>query len=513
MKKFILSAAFVTAFATEMMAGGLLTNTNQSISFLRNPAREAAIGIDGVYSNPAGVAFLGEGFHLGFGWQYATQTREITTTSPLFGLNTVDPSLTKKFKGEAIAPFIPSIQAAYNTGKWSFMFNFAVHGGGGKCEFANGIGTFDNALGQIAGGLKSFGATGYSASSFMEGNQYYFGFTVGAAYKVNDHLSVYGGLRALYGTASYKARISDIKVATAGGNVPFGTFLGAAQVKVSDGLSMLEPNMPAINAGIATLEQAAAAMGGVQNLPAEMKAQYAALVENRETYNALVGAQPTLNGLEKYSEGVNLQSDQSGFGIAPIIGVDYKIGNFNFAGKYEFRTKMSLKNESTLNEAGILEPLKKFEDGRSIREDNPAMLALGVQWSALPNLRINAGYHYFYDEESVKYNDDQKNLDGGTNEYLGGVEYDVCDKLTVSGGFQITKYGLTDAFMNDMSFVVNSWSFGLGVKYQVSEKIAVEAAYFQTNYDNYKTQPDAAKITNDFTRTNKVFGAGVTFDF
>ena len=45
-------------------AGGLLTNTNQNIEFLRNPARDAAIGIDGVYSNPAGVLFLGEGFHL-----------------------------------------------------------------------------------------------------------------------------------------------------------------------------------------------------------------------------------------------------------------------------------------------------------------------------------------------------------------------------------------------------------------------------------------------------------------
>lgn len=486
MKKFILSAAFVSAFATEMMAGGLLTNTNQSISFLRNPAREAAIGIDGVYSNPAGVAFLGEGFHLGFNWQCAMQTREITTTSPLFGLNTVDPSLTKNFKGEATAPFIPSIQAAYNTGKWSFMFNFAVHGGGGKCEFSNGIGTFDNALGQIAGGLKSFGVQGYSANSFMEGNQYYFGFTLGAAYKVNDNLSVYGGLRALYGTASYKASISNINLKAGANMVPFQPFYQ----------NYISPYLQSQDAAFNALHQAVS--NGVALSEAQM-----------EAYKGLV----TLKGLEKYTEGVNLQSDQSGFGIAPIIGVDYKIGNFNFAGKYEFRTKMSLKNESTLNEAGILEPLKKFEDGRSIREDNPAMLALGVQWSALPNLRINAGYHHFYDEESVKYNDDQKNLDGGTNEYLGGVEYDVCDKLTVSGGFQITKYGLTDAFMNDMSFVVNSWSFGLGVKYQVSEKIAVEAAYFQTNYDNYKTKADAVGITNEFTRTNKVIGAGVSFSF
>ena len=67
--------------ATTATAGGILTNTNQSIDFLRNPARDAAIGLDGVYSNPAGVAFLPEGFHLGLNWQYAHQTRTVTTTN------------------------------------------------------------------------------------------------------------------------------------------------------------------------------------------------------------------------------------------------------------------------------------------------------------------------------------------------------------------------------------------------------------------------------------------------
>ena len=71
---------------TTATAGGILTNTNQSIDFLRNPARDAAIGLDGVYSNPAGVAFLPEGFHLGFNWQYAHQTRTITSTNPVFAL-------------------------------------------------------------------------------------------------------------------------------------------------------------------------------------------------------------------------------------------------------------------------------------------------------------------------------------------------------------------------------------------------------------------------------------------
>ena len=60
----LLAASF--AVSGSVFAGGLLTNTNQNIAFNRNFAREATIGIDGVYSNPAGVTFMNNGLHLSF---------------------------------------------------------------------------------------------------------------------------------------------------------------------------------------------------------------------------------------------------------------------------------------------------------------------------------------------------------------------------------------------------------------------------------------------------------------
>ncbi len=99
-------------------AGGLLTNTNQNVAYLRNPARDAAIGIDGVYSNPAGVIFLGDGLHLSLNWQAAFQTRNIKTEFPLFNYNMSNPgNPLHELEGKATAPVIPSIQAAYNTGR------------------------------------------------------------------------------------------------------------------------------------------------------------------------------------------------------------------------------------------------------------------------------------------------------------------------------------------------------------------------------------------------------------
>ena len=146
-------ALSILVFRTSF-AGGILTNTNQSVYFLRNPARDAAIGLDGVYSNPAGVAFLNDGFHLGFNWQYAHQTRTIRSVSPLYTIGYKNNGLdTKTFEGVANAPFIPSLQAAYNKNNWSFQFNFSVPGGGGQCEFDKGLGSFETVVGAIANRL------------------------------------------------------------------------------------------------------------------------------------------------------------------------------------------------------------------------------------------------------------------------------------------------------------------------------------------------------------------------
>ena len=485
-------ASVMLTTATTATAGGILTNTNQSIDFLRNPARDAAIGLDGVYSNPAGVAFLPEGFHLGFNWQYAHQTRTITSTNPVFALGRKNQGLTQKtFEGVADAPCIPSVQAAYNKGNWSMQFNFSVPGGGGSCEYADGLGSFESVVGSIANMLQPFGATGYDMDGYMQGRNYYFGFQLGAAYKITPDLSVYGGLRLLYGTATYKAKISNIMVNTAGGYLDFGSFLQGAETTIDGGISQ-------VNAGIAQYEAAGAPV------PAELIAQKA----------QLEGTKQSLNALQKYSQGVNLLCNQSSVGVAPIIGIDYKFGRFNIAAKYEAKTQIRMLNESTVNEASEIAAVNKFRDGEKIDEDSPAQLAVGATWSPVDKVRLNLGYHHFYDTKARWYGNTQDLLDGGTNEYLGGVEWDVTDRLTISGGGQFTRYQLTDAYMNDMSFVVNSSSVGFGFNYKVSDVVTLKAAYFQTNYEDYDRVTSKEPLVSDsFTRTNRVLGIGCDLTF
>lgn len=462
MKKNLAAVAVFMMTSVSALAGGILTNTNQSIDFLRNPSRDAAIGLDGVFSNPAGVVFMPEGFHLGINWQYAHQTRTIESTNPVYTLgrknNPNNP--TKVFEGVADAPVIPSIQVAYNMEYWSLQANLSVPGGGGSCEFDNGLGSFESTVGNIANMLKPFGAQGYDMDSYMKGRQYYYGVQIGAACKVISNLSLYGGLRMLYGDATYKAKLSNIQVKTANGYMDFGGYL-----------QQIAPAAKAAGYG----EQIAA--------------------------------------LEKYSDGVNLLCNQAGVGFAPIVGIDYRIGHFNIAAKYEFKTQIRMKNESTVNEASEIPAVNKFRDGEKVNEDIPAMATLGVQYSPIDQVRFSVGGHYFFDKDASWYGNSQENLSHNTYEILWGAEWDTTENLTFSAGAQITRYGNTNEYINDMSFVVNSYSIGFGFNYKLSQKVAIKAAYFQTYYGDYeRTDANNPEIKDIFTRTNRVFGVGCQLD-
>ena len=104
-KLFLLSVILVGNFSAAI-AGGLVTNTNHSAAFLRNPARDATTDLDAVYYNPAGVAFMNNGFHFGLNNQSAFQSRNVTATiqeNPI-----VPPASIKnqKYEGKIASPEI-----------------------------------------------------------------------------------------------------------------------------------------------------------------------------------------------------------------------------------------------------------------------------------------------------------------------------------------------------------------------------------------------------------------------
>ena len=502
----IVFAACLLTCGTLVHAGGLLTNTNQNVAFNRQLSRNAAIGIDGVYSNPAGVAFLGDGAHISVNWQLVFQSRTIRNEYPLFANNMNDATPRRKFGGHAFAPVLPSYQIAYNWRNFSFQSNFAVGGGGGKCIFDDGLGSFEKIVSETAYGASSlasvvdkvagrsmfssdqmFGSKGsYSYDSYMRGRQYYYGLSLGAAYKLTPSLSFFAGVRGVYASCNYYGYVRDVKV----GNLPLYKVLDPSKTNSAD---------------------------------------------------------------------IELNCNQSGLGFTPILGVDYRLGRWNFAAKYEFKTRMRLKNESVnqapsignlpdnlaaaFMAAGVPEAQTKavlthpsveaamgalktgfderltaatgeYADDARIAADIPALLTVGVSYNPVDPLRLYAGFNYFWDRQATSYNRREKKLSRGTEEWSAGVEFDASKAITVSAGWQNTSYGLTPDYMDDKSFVVGSNSLGAGVKMKLSKKMSLNLAYFFTIYGHERTNAAeaAGSYTADYTRTNHVFGAGLDID-
>lgn len=460
MKRLFTSIA-LASLAVVSFAGGLLTNTNQSASFVRNPARYASLSTDAIYFNPAGTAFFNEGWSFSANWQMIWQQRDA-----------IDLTNNKKYDGKVYVPCMPTLFAAYKTGDWTFSGFFGMPGGGGKAEFDGGLPSFDRMAGgmfstafnaafnstidamnnnpedpYVSKGLKyANGGIEATAGSQFESTQYLFALQLGAAYQINDNLSAYAGVRANYISNNYTGKI-------------FGEF-------VSGTVNVVAPN---------------GAVVGSQTVP--------------------VGNQQVLD----------VELDQSGIAFAPIIGLDYKIGNFNFATKYEFRAVTTIENETKDPTGMIGATLPGFADGNTLRADAPAILTLAGSWQIIPRLQVMAGWNYYFDKdakiESLMGGDNMKKLSRNTIEYLCGAEFKVTDKFLVSAGIQYSNFGINDNYTSDLGFINDSFMTGVGGKYSISEKVDINFGYCYANY-----APDNNKVS--MTRyERKTHNATIGVDF
>lgn len=447
MKRLFTSIALVSV-AVASFAGGLLTNTNQSASFVRNPARFASLSTDAIYFNPAGTAFFNEGWSFSANWQMIWQQRDA-----------INLANDKKYDGKVYVPCMPTLFAAYKTGDWTFSGFFGMPGGGGKAEFNGGLPMFDNLIGGL-GSMMGLPIQLQGASQF-ESTQYLFALQLGAAYKITENLSAYAGVRTNYISNNYQGTIKANTDLTA---------LGAGMMNIAT---------------------------------------------------------------------VNLDMDQSGIAFAPIVGLDYKIGNFNFAAKYEFRAVTNIENDTkkiaieankALDEipalgmlglsSGAIEQmagaslggyLGGFADGNTLRADAPAILTLAGSWQALPRLQVMAGWNYYFDKdakiESLMGGDNMRKLSRNTIEYLCGAEFKVTKKFLVSAGIQFSNFGINDEYTSDLGFINDSFMTGVGGKYSITDKVDFNFGYCYANY-----APDNNKLTGTrYERKTHNVSVGVDF--
>ncbi|MBR5640181.1 MAG: hypothetical protein IKW83_10720 [Muribaculaceae bacterium] len=479
MKKLFFALSLMAA-AVSAQAGGLLHNTNQHIAFQRMMARGASNEIDAVFTNPAGIAFMKhDGWTLSLNIQSAYQTRDIDATvmTPAgMGLFPND-TYYKKYEGKTSAPVIPSVYAAYKTPKWAISGFFGIVGGGGKATFDYGLPLFDvavmaglyqgtSSLAPLLGGPIT--PDQYNIDGYMRGKQYIFGGQLGFSYKFNEHFSGFAGFRVNYFTGNYTGHV----------------------------------NATANESLVAKLQQISLAAP-----------QYASVLTPMMAENGLAH--------------IAIDCTQTGWGVTPILGVDFKWKGLTVAAKYEFKTNLNIENDTKTLEApaGFEEKLEPYAHGVNTPSDLPSVLYAAVGYEFIPDkLRGTVEYHYYDDKHADMAGGKNKELKHGTHEFLAGVEWDINKTFTVSTGFQRTDYGLSDKYQSNTSFSCDSYSIGLGGAINVSENVKINLGYFWTTYSDYKKEMTAADGgyngvssalpgTDVYSRTNKVFGAGVDIKF
>ncbi|MBR4730301.1 MAG: outer membrane beta-barrel protein [Prevotella sp.] len=462
-KQALILAVMTIAFAANVRAGGLMTNTNYHIAFDRMMARGATFDIDAAYSNPAGLAWGHEGWQLSLNFQKPWQYRDIELTTQA-GSHT--------YEGKASAPIVPALFASYKKDKWAISSMIGIVGSGGFVEYKEGVPEYNVKINSLLNNLipqfnKLPGiniSEKYAIDSEMKGKQYIYGGQFNFTYKLLDCLSAAVGMRVNYYDGYFRGHV----IADEGG-------------------------------------------------------EYGQLAR------------------------MLLDVDQKGWGFTPMISVNYHQGPLTLTARYEFRTKISTKNETNVLDAGLgdiliskvaavpvygpqtlatlnekltptLSNLKApFEDGVHTRYDMPALLSVAAGYEFTPKLRATLEYHFF-DDKNAKMtdihemaNNRQEKLEHGTHEILAGIEYDINDKFTVSCGGQRTDYGLSDGYQQNTSFACDSYSVGFGGAWNITEKVRLNAGYFMSIYSDYEKQASYGLET--YSRTNYVVGLGVDYKF
>jgi long-subunit fatty acid transport protein len=515
-----------------LLAGGLVTNNNQSAMFTRLQNRNASTDIDAAYFNPAGLTKLGNGFFASINNQTITQTQKVISSFPFLS------GAPKEYVGDVKAPIFPGIYLVYNTGNLSFSAGFNPIGGGGGAEYKTGLPAFEMPLSVIPAFLTLEGipTTQYSADIYFKGSSAYMGYQGNVGYKINDKISIAVGMRFVSATNKYKGHINNISINPNysafgplynGGMVRASqfftdgqTYLTAVSTQLAGTASSLQPIIAGgggtvpLSSGtavgltalqVATLQGTIVALGGN---PTNMT-----IAQSQEFFSVnaagFAGNAAIMGGNAAATQNVNVDATMSGTGITPIISVDYSPTEMiNLSARFEFKTKIDLKTKVSPNMDGGL-----FINDSLAVGDIPAALSLGVTYRPTKKLMLTASFNEYFDK-NVKYDGKTNEIDKNFLEYGLGVEYVLTEKLRVSAGWSQTTTGVNLNYNSDMNFSTNTNSFGGGIGYRISPMIDLNLAFQRAFYaEGSKPFNDITTYTETYNKSTWMIAAGLDFYF
>lgn len=530
-------------FTGSLLAGGLVTNTNQSASWVRLPARNASVGIDAVYYNPAGLMKLENGFHVSLSNQSIFQTREVENSysgpGGAFGLNE------HIYTGEVTALAFPGISAVYKMDKLAFSLGFYPVGGGGGSTYEEGLPSFEINQSDLVPSLASQGASAYRLDAYLDLSSTFLGFQGGLSYKINDWLSVAAGLRYVTAKNKYEGHLTDIEVNMGGA----WTRADLIMTNIAGGYTTAAAGTTAMVAGGAGSLTFAQAQG-LGLITAIQRAQFeGALTAAGYPATTPIGQADAIykGTAAKYSATATLLDDQeadiaqTGSGITPILSVNISPSdNLNIAVKYELATKLELENNTAkdllIGYTSTGTPITLYPNGAMTRNDMPAMLAVGVDYKLSESLKLSLGSNYYFDKSAdyghkvdhdlnsstpTVHIDNSDIIDDNGMSLQAGLEYNISAKLLVSGGYVWANKGVNSKYQSDLTYGLGTQTFGLGGAYSVNEKIQINLGASYTLYMEdtrtidhiFSGNNTNIPATEIYRKNTMMVGVGVDFRF
>jgi len=205
----VLICAFMLT-GTGLFAGSLDQISNQSAKWVMTLSRNASLGsADIVAHNPAGTAYLPEGWHMDVSGQtlfkyYKNDNTQVGGFSgPLAPLSPLLSRGPEALSQERPTPVLPNLYLAYNLGqtgpgKLATYLQAGIVAGGGDLKYKNGTAGTTFLLTAISAGLAQTGTLASITSQEFSASSIYYGIGVGASYAfLNDAVSVSLGGRAV----------------------------------------------------------------------------------------------------------------------------------------------------------------------------------------------------------------------------------------------------------------------------------------------------------------------------
>lgn len=400
-KLLLVSVVVCGGYFVNVSAQGYLTDTRTSNAMqMRDPARQASVEVDAAVVNPAGTAFMNDGLHLSASGFASFQTIDTKTAGG-------------KYTGETKeTQWLPAVQLVYKKNRWAVSASFANEGGSGRRKTAHGSSWNNTFLGNqtyINSLLDELSESFSACSRYLRILDVLYGNKLGIDSRQEDELSVMADdiktteyNKAIRAGVSY--RMTD----------KLSFYLGAKANYVSIKGST--------NLGITVFRPSSGEYIGLQNYISLDKEAVSDLNFDDDSKQKI---QETITNLNQQAEELGTVAENIGYtgysvrgwGFAPVIGIDYKTGAFNFGAKYEFASHINSSSDCRASDFNI-----------------PALLSLGGSWQCSDKLKFALGGNIVFSEDKTWFGHQESSVAWDASI---SATYDINDKVSVSGGYTL----------------------------------------------------------------------------